>query len=852
MKHNTGIWVKWFACNVFALCAVLLCIGNASAQDASGDDTALMKAKQRLLKKKVDVDAASGSPDSLRTLHLIIGGNIYQTEKHINYCYDEATGTYNFRDELKYIQPILSLGDITIANLKTSFGGDVKNMYSAPDEFALSLKYSGINALMNANLHSASVSRESFNRTRDLMNEFDIQYTGVFADNMQRMGNYPLIINRKGFRLAILNYGTLNKRPEVSRTFFINEIDEEQIEKDMRMAKAYKPDFIIVYFDWGANKQDIPTYYQMDLARKCYNLGVNLVVGTHPNAPMRIDMMNYVNANGESTDGIVAYSLGNLVASNDEISNRNGFLIDMELKKNNYTGKTNIGDWGVIPVYTYYDTSSTQGKMKVYTVPCSAVEAGDMLPSIPYIEKRRVVNGAYEIRKMIGGTADEIQYNVNEMVADNVMQTIDLTNAAWNNKYSMKRKEEVKKSEAPVLPVASLGTNNPPSLANIYEEPVTISKKSAGGAAASTTATAKKEEPKSNLERAKLQAEQIMEAGTGIASSNSTTNNTGVSPINFNSTTSIQSNNAAVNAGTQTTSLSTNQTGTGISAATAQTTQHVNAPTNEVEASTGATSTPASSNSTIANTNTPTTASNGSVPPRATAGGAASNGTSTAGKSTSTYSDANTKGNTSTTYTDDETAKRNAAANVADDEAAKKRAAAQIAEDEERKRRQAATGSGDEKLGTPADVNYKNPNGYSVDMPEYANREHKVNETETARRPEEEKLTAGGSAAEGIKTDIPLESVGDIKKVDGKEYVMKYDTVYRIQFYALKKAIPLDTNYYTHLKGYEVIEENGYFKYMLGRYKSYEECLRFWKNQIQPRYKESFIVKYVDGKRTFE
>lgn len=826
-------------------------IVSCAAAMAQEENEALMKAKQRFLKKRAEMSAMPGEVDSLRTLHLIIGGNVYQTEKHINYCYDEATGKYNFRDELKYIQPILSLGDVTIVNLKTSFGGDVKNMYSAPDEFALSLKYSGINAVMNANLHSANVSRESFNRTRDLMNEFDIQYTGAFADNMQRMGNYPLIINKKGFRIAVLNYGTLNKRPEVSRNFYINEIDEEQIEKDMRMAKAYKPDFIIVYFDWGANKQDIPTYYQMDLARKCYNMGVNLVVGTHPNEPMRIDMMNYVNANGESTDGIVAYSLGNLVSSNDEITNRNGFLIDMELKKNNYTGKTNIGDWGVIPVYTYYDTSSTAGKMKVYSVPCSAVEGGDMLPNIPYIEKRRVVNGAYEIRKLIGGTADEIQYNVNEMVADNVMQTIDLTNAAWNNKYSMKRKEEVKESAPPVLPVATLGTNNPPSLANIYEEPIVLPKKSASGTA---TATAKKEEPKTNIEKAKERAENVfMESGTGIATTNATTSTTAVNPVNFNGTTTTAANTSTpINAGTATGTVSTTATGAGISTGNlSSTAAKANVTSGEATeaSSSNAASTP-SSNSNVVN-----------VAPTATNNTASSNGTEPANANSYATApravvieseDEVAKKKATAALTDDEETKRRTAATVADDEAAKKRAAVAAAEDEERKRRAAATGGGEDKIGTAANTNYKNPNGYSVDMPEYANRDRVVNKEEDVQRPDEEKVQAGVAATDGIGTGIKSEEIAKMEKVDGKESTMKYDTTYRIQFYALKKAIPLDTNYYTHLKGYEIVEENGYYKYMLGRYKSYEDCLRYWKNQIQPRYKESFIVKYIDGRRTFE
>ncbi len=249
------------------------------------------------------------------------------------------------------------------------------------------------------------------------------------------------------------------------------------------------------------------------------------------------------------------------------------------------------------------------------------------------------------------------------------------------------------------------------------------------------------------------------------------------------------------------------------------------------------------------------------VTPAATSSTASSNGTKPA--SSNSYAtvprasvieseDEAAKKKTAAPLTDDEEAKRRAAATVADDEAAKKRAAVAAAEDEERKRRAAATGSGEDKIGTAANTNYKNPNGYSVDMPEYANRDRVVNKEEDVQRRDEEKIRAGVAATDGISTGIKNEEIVKMEKVDGKESTMKYDTTYRIQFYALKKAIPLDTNYYTHLKGYEIVEENGYYKYMLGRYKSYEDCLRFWKNQIQPRYKESFIVKYVDGRRSFE
>src|SRR6478735_8533712 len=80
--------------------------------------------RQRFIDMQHDDDASGEEVDSFRTLHLVIAGNVYQTEQHLAYAFDKQKGTYDFKNELKYVQPILGLGDITIANLKTSFGND--------------------------------------------------------------------------------------------------------------------------------------------------------------------------------------------------------------------------------------------------------------------------------------------------------------------------------------------------------------------------------------------------------------------------------------------------------------------------------------------------------------------------------------------------------------------------------------------------------------------------------------------------------------------------------------------------------------------------------------------------------
>ena len=623
----------------------LIVFGQSSF--AQPKETPLITFRQKLLREKHNDNVEK--IDSFAKLHLMIAGNIYQTEKHAAYAYDKATGKYDYKSELKYIQPILNLGDVTIANLKTSFSNSTKNMFSSPDEFGLALKYSGVNVALHANVHTANISKANLKRTHEVLDGYDIYHTGAFMDNIQRNGNYPLIVNKKGFRIAVLNYTNLTSRPSVSRDFVINEIDKTTIDKDMRLTHAYKPDFTIVYFDWGANMQDIPSYAQQELAQYVFQAGANLVVGTHPNTPMRIDMMNY-SYNGELREGIIAYSLGNLISSNEEIRNRNGYVIDMEIQKNNFTTETRVSDWGVIPVYNYYDTTSVRGKTSLFVVPCANVESGDILPNLAYIEKRRAVNSAYEVRKLLGNVADEIQYNLNELIVNNVEESINITNASLNNKYNPKREEEVSPSDAPELPVATTGSDNPPSLALLYEQPAETK---------TTTPVVTKAEKKSEKETSYLtqrkKAEAVMEA-----------------PI---------------------------------------------------------------------------------IP---------------------------------------------------------KEPVAEI-----------STEKVSESDNPKEEV--LNPKASSVEVSSH----------------EATKISTGANG--GL--------TGNVEMTKAKNLELQVDTFYRIQFYALKTFIPLDTNYYTHLKGYEVRVEEGLYKYMLGMYRSFKECETYWKSQIQPRYKQSFIVKFIDGKR---
>jgi poly-gamma-glutamate capsule biosynthesis protein CapA/YwtB (metallophosphatase superfamily) len=399
--------------------------------------------------RTVDYDDELEQPiDSFRTLHLVIAGNVYQPEQLIKEAYNAVDKKYEFGHQLKYINPILSLGDVVIANLKTSFTADNTSPYSAPDELALALKYSGVNTCLLANSNTSNIDKLGLQRTKKVLDIFDIASTGAFPDNITRNGNYPLLISKKGFKIALLNYTTITQRPSISRDFIINQIDRNQIERDMRVARALEPDFIIVYLDWGANYQELPALTQESTAQFLLEQGAGIVVGTFPNTVQRIDLMTYY-YRAIQRQGLVCYSLGNLISGVNEDRAKAGIVMDLEVKKNNLTGQITIGDYGFIPVWSYFDTLSSP--KRVYVMPTAPVQSNDIWKSLPKPELLKIRNATLQLRQMLGRTSDEIQYNITEKTVQNVFESTELTNAPMNNKFNPFDERNLKASAVPVV-----------------------------------------------------------------------------------------------------------------------------------------------------------------------------------------------------------------------------------------------------------------------------------------------------------------------------------------------------------------------------------------------------------------
>ena len=107
---------------------------------------------------------------------------------------------------------------------------------------------------------------------------------GIYRDSLDRADRYPLLIEKKGFRIAILNYTYGTNGIPVPSPGMVNLIDRKQIRQDVVKARRMNPDAIIACMHWGIEYKLLPENADRELARWLLKLGVD-----HP--PVVLDLL---------------------------------------------------------------------------------------------------------------------------------------------------------------------------------------------------------------------------------------------------------------------------------------------------------------------------------------------------------------------------------------------------------------------------------------------------------------------------------------------------------------------------------------------------------------------------------
>src|SRR5690606_8790194 len=218
-------------------------------------------------------------------IDLLFIGDVMQHSPQIRGAYHPAEDNYNYDPCFQYIAPAIRRADIAIANLEVTLAGKPFTGYptfSSPDELAAALKNAGVDVLVTANNHSLDRRKKGLERTIDVLDSLQIPHTGTFKDLDERRKSYPLILEKKGARLALLNYTYGTNGIPVTEPNVVNYIDTAQIKADVLRARELQVDFVIAFYHWGDEYQSLPNTAQKSLVRISKEMGIDMVIGAHP------------------------------------------------------------------------------------------------------------------------------------------------------------------------------------------------------------------------------------------------------------------------------------------------------------------------------------------------------------------------------------------------------------------------------------------------------------------------------------------------------------------------------------------------------------------------------------------
>lgn len=272
---------------------------------------------------QVRAQTPAPAPESPSTVRLVFAGDI---------VLDDAAGALIARggDPFAAFAPIFKNADIRLGNLEcvvaTTGSAEDKNYTFRAHPRTLPVLHRHFDAVSVANNHAGDYGREAFAEMLELLNAQGLAQFG--GGRNLREAHTPLILERKGLRIALLGYNEF-----MPRSFEADDnapgsawSEDEQVTADIRAARhTYKADLVIPVMHWGWENEPVANARQRQLARTMIDAGADVVIGGHPHVTQDIEQYR---------DKPIIYSVGNFVMKEtDNAMQRLGWVLRLELDR---------------------------------------------------------------------------------------------------------------------------------------------------------------------------------------------------------------------------------------------------------------------------------------------------------------------------------------------------------------------------------------------------------------------------------------------------------------------------------------------------------------------------------------
>ena len=304
-------------------------------------------------------------PFQSQEISFLFMGDIMGHGPQIRSAYQNSEKKYNYNKVFEPLEDIISSVDFAVANLEVTLAGPPYMGYpqfSSPDELAVACKNSGMDVLVTANNHSCDRKNSGVIRTVKVLDSLKILHTGTFKEEKKRDQENLLILSKEGIKVGLLNYTYGTNGIPFSAPTYVNMLDSNLIREDVINAKKKNLDKLILFVHWGYEYRDFPNSYQKRFNAFFHEIGVDVVIGSHPHV---LQPMIYKNEN--EAEFLTVFSLGNFVSNQREEKKDGGAMFRLSFEKRGSKVYISRKEYILSWVHKFMDS----GKYHYQILPCA-------------------------------------------------------------------------------------------------------------------------------------------------------------------------------------------------------------------------------------------------------------------------------------------------------------------------------------------------------------------------------------------------------------------------------------------------------------------------------------------------
>lgn len=343
---------------IIVVCLISLVVYKITIKDKTTDKEMREESSEKIEEDKKEEKEQIKEPVEKRMSIVMVGDALIHGAIYMD-AY-KGNNKYDFTSMFTDIEPIIKNYDLRYYNQESIIGGKKIGVshyprLNSPEEIGENLVSIGFNLVSLANNHSFDKGEAGLqNSLAFWKSQKGVKTAGSYS-SFEEQSNIP-VYEQNGIKYAFLAYTmcTNGLSAPKGKEYYVNVYDETQVKNDVTNARNNGAEVVIVSMHWGNEYTHVPTNIQKETAAYLSNLGVNLIIGSHPHV---IQPMEYIN------DTLVIYSLGNFISAQRLLGQEKviGLLVgtDIVVKDNKVTfDKTNFE-----LLYTYYTSANTKFKV---------------------------------------------------------------------------------------------------------------------------------------------------------------------------------------------------------------------------------------------------------------------------------------------------------------------------------------------------------------------------------------------------------------------------------------------------------------------------------------------------------